>query len=185
MNVNWHPYQLLVALLGGMSFRVCWFSSIPGTVTSVKSPFFIITSAECPFIKPWVHPSFTVASWTKKMSSNDCYKTLSFWDKVDNKGEASGPTSPHLHFSCGNFKSLNKPCSLQARYSFSGVDCISHKVPNNFKRTELWEDFTNKNFLYLWLCLLSLNLTLLLQKDHLLYSLYSCSSSPLQTLWLE
>lgn len=59
---------------------------IPGTVTSVKFPFIIITSVECSFIKPWMPVLYSGTLSQGDLPSNDCYKTLSLWDKLDDRG---------------------------------------------------------------------------------------------------
>lgn len=132
---------------------------IPGTVTSVKFPFIIITSVECSFIKPWMPVLYSGTLSQGDLPSNDCYKTLSLWDKLDDRGgENKMANKPlYLRLPCGNFLSL-KTYSSRVRLCFSAVDCIS--LPAD-KRGE---KFTNQQVLYLWLHLLYLKLVSLLKK---------------------
>lgn len=134
---------------------------IPGTVTSVKFPFIIITSVECSFIKPWMPVLYSGTLSQGDLPSNDCYKTLSLWDKLDDRGGenkmANEPLPPPPLW---NFLSL-KTYSSQVRLCFSAVDCISHPADKR------GEKFTNQQVLYLWLHLLYLKLVLPLKKAYI------------------
>lgn len=153
---------------------------IPGTVTSVKSPFIIITSVECPFIKSWIPVLYRGKLSHGDLLSNDCYKALSLWEKLDSKG--------------GENKTANKPSPLPPLWEFHKA--LVNSAPNkegtaffgpwlrftlgswSFEKERSVKNFTNQHFSYPRFHLLCLKLALLLNIEfiHLLLDILSSSS---------
>lgn len=114
---------------------------IPGTVTSVKSPFIIITSVECPFIKSWIPVLYRGKLSHGDLLSNDCYKALSLWEKLDSKGGENktankpSPLPPLWEF----HKALVNSAPNKEGTAFLALDWDSHWVAGHLKRKGVWK----------------------------------------------